>query len=99
MPRLLLSLLVGGLLAHAGVVHAQTLDSIRAAHHMECGTVLSADDWNGEDVHGNLSALEAEICRAVAVAIFGDAANLTIRAFPAEPEVLNALKAGTVQIA
>jgi general L-amino acid transport system substrate-binding protein len=57
------------------------------------------DDWNGEDVHGNLSALEAEICRAVAVAIFGDAANLTIRAFPAEPEALNALKAGTIQLA
>lgn len=99
MPRLLLSLLLGSLLAHASVVRAQTLDSVRAAHHMECGTVLSMDDWNGEDVHGNLSALEAEICRAVAVAIFGDAANLTIRAFPAEPEVLSALKADRIQLA
>ncbi|HYB90711.1 MAG TPA: hypothetical protein VEC38_06685 [Candidatus Binataceae bacterium] len=99
MTRLLLGLLVGGLLAHASVVHAQTLESIRAAHHMECGTVQGADDWNGEDIHGNLSALEAEVCRAVAVAIFGDAGSLTIRAFPAEPEALNALKAGTIQLA
>jgi len=99
MPRLLLTVLVGGLLAHGSVVHAQTLDSIRAAHHMECGTVVSTDDWNGEDVHGNLSALGAEICRAVAVAILGDADSLTIRPFPAELEALNALKAGTIQLA
>ncbi|HXY24799.1 MAG TPA: hypothetical protein VEI73_09120 [Candidatus Acidoferrum sp.] len=99
MRRLLLSLLAGGLLAPASVVHAQTLESIRAAHHMECGTVESADDWNGEDVHGNLSALEAEVCRAVAVAIFGDAHTLTIQVFPGEPEALSALKAGTIQLA
>src|SRR5580692_4357639 len=99
MPRLLLGLFAGGLLAHASVVHAQTLESLRATHHMECGTVLGADDWNGEDVHGNLSALEAEVCRAVAVAIFGDAGSLTIQAFPAEPEALSALKAGTIQLA
>ena len=96
---MLLGLIAGGLLAHASVAHAQTLESIRAAHHIECGTVLGADDWNGEDVHGNLSALEAEVCRAVAVAIFGDAGSLTIQVFPAEPELLSALKAGTIQLA
>ena len=66
-------LFAGFLLAQPSVAHAQTLDSVRAAHHIECGTVMAADDWNGEDVHGNLSALETEICRAVAVAILGDA--------------------------
>ena len=93
------NLLAIGWIALAGAAHAQTLDSIRAAHHMECGTVLGADDWNGEDIHGNLSALEAEVCRAVAIAIFGDASRLTIQAFPAEPEALDALKAGTIQLA
>jgi len=66
---------------------------------MGCGTVVSADDWNGEDVHGNLSVLEAEICRGVAVAIFGDADGLAIQAFPGEPEALSALKAGRIQLA
>ena len=99
MSRLLLGLIAGGLMALASAGHAQTLESIRAAHHMECGTVASADDWNGEDVHGNLSALEAEVCRAVAVAIFGDAESLSIRAFPAELEALNALKAGDIHLA
>jgi general L-amino acid transport system substrate-binding protein len=93
------SLLAGVLMALASAVHAQTLDSIRATHHMECGIILAADDWNGEDVHGNLSALGAEVCRAVDVAIFGNADNLTIQAFPAELEALNALKAGAIQLA
>ena len=84
-------------LASAG--HAQTLDSIRAANHMACGTVLSADDWNGENVHGNLSALGGEICRAVAVAILGEADNVKIQPFPAELEALNALKAGAIELA
>jgi general L-amino acid transport system substrate-binding protein len=99
MPRFLPSLLAGALIAHASRAPAQTLESIRAAHHLECGTVLGADDWNGEDIHGNLSALEAEVCRAIAIAIFGDETGLRVQAFPAEPEALNALKAGTIQLA
>jgi len=99
MPRYLAGLLAGALLGHAGVVRAQTLESIRASHHLACGTVTGADDWNGEDVHGNLSALEAEVCRAVAVAIFGDEASLAIESFPAEPEALSALKAGAIELA
>jgi len=105
MPRLLLGLFASGLLAHAGVARAgtappsETLESVRAARHMGCGTVLSLDDWNSEDLHGNLSGLEAEVCRAVAVAIFGDDSGLTIQPFPGEPEALGALKAGAVQLA
>mgnify|MGYP005816469999 CR=1 FL=1 len=99
MLRLIPALLAIGLITLAGVVHAQTLHSIRAEHHMECGTVLGADDWNGEDIHGNLSSLEAEVCRAVATAIFGDPGGVTIQAFPAEPEALEALKAGKIQLA
>ena len=97
--RLLPSAFVSMLTALASGTHAQSLDSIRAAHHIECGTVVGADDWNGEDIHGNLSGLEAEVCRAVAIAIFGDAASLTIQPLPAEPEALVALKSGTIQLA
>src|SRR5579862_4583560 len=80
MFRLLTGPLAAGLISLSGAAYAQTLESIRAAHHMECRTVLAADDWNGEDIHGNLSALEAEICKAGAVAILGDAERLTIQA-------------------
>jgi general L-amino acid transport system substrate-binding protein len=99
MLRVVSVLLSFGFLALANAAHAQTLESIRAAHHLDCGTVLGADDWNGDDLHGNLSSLEGEVCRAVAVAIFGDASNVTVKPFPVELEALNALKAGSVQLA
>ena len=91
--------LVLGLLSLASVVNAQTLSSIKSTRHLDCGTVHGVDDWNGEDIHGDLSALGGEICRAVAVAILGDSQGLSIHAFPAEPETLAALKAGEIQLA
>jgi general L-amino acid transport system substrate-binding protein len=75
------------------------IDAIRAAGHFDCGTVTAADDWNGTDLHGNLSALGGEICRAVAVAILGKADAVEVREFPGEPEALSALRAGTIQLA
>jgi len=105
MFRLLPGFLLAGLLSFSwilslgGVAHAQTLAAIRAAHHLNCGTVQGTDDWNGEDIHGNLSALGAEVCRAVSVAILGTEDGLTIPVFPAEPEALRTLKAGPIQLA
>jgi len=99
MVRLALGLFVLGLLSLGGAAHGQTLAAIKASRHLDCGTVQGVDDWNAEDVHGDLSGLGGEICRAVAVAILGDAGGLAIHAFPAELEALSALKAGGVQLA
>ncbi|MBV9287194.1 MAG: transporter substrate-binding domain-containing protein [Hyphomicrobiales bacterium] len=99
MCRWLSRLFVLGLLPLASVANAQALASIKAFRHLDCGTVQSVDDWNGEDVHGDLSALGVDVCRAVAAAILGDAAGLSIHAFPAEAEALAALQAGEIQLA
>jgi general L-amino acid transport system substrate-binding protein len=99
MFRLFRGFVVVGFLSVCGVADAQTLVEVRATHHLTCGTVQGVDDWNGQDIHGNLSALGAEVCHAVAVAIFGSDEGLTIPAFPGEPEALNALKSGTIQLA
>jgi general L-amino acid transport system substrate-binding protein len=99
MSRLLRGLFLVGLLTTSGAAYAQTLAAVRAAHQLSCATVQAVDDWNGQDVHGNLSALGAEVCRAVMVAIFGNFDGLAILTFPAEPEALVALKAKTVQLA
>ena len=99
MFRWLAKALALALLAFALPANAQIVASIKASHHLDCGTVQSVDDWNGEDVHGDLSALGREICRAVAVAILGGAEGLSIHAYPAEPEALAALKAGTIELA
>jgi general L-amino acid transport system substrate-binding protein len=99
MPRLLHGLFVLGLLSLPCAAHAQALAAVRASHHLDCGTVQGIDDWNDQDIHGDLSALGGEICRAVAVAILGNADGLAIHSFPAEPETLGALKAGSIQLA
>lgn len=97
LPRILL--LAASLTVCGTAAHAQTLAAVRSAHHLSCATVQATDDWNSDDVHGNLSALGAEICRAVAVAILGDQGDLTIATFLGEPEALNALKSGATQLA
>jgi len=99
MFRSLAGIFVLGLLSLGSAANAQTLASIKASSHLDCGTVRSVEDWNGEDVHGDLSALGGEVCRAVAVAILGGAQGLSIHEFPAEPEALAALKLGTIQLA
>ena len=71
MFRWLSGLFALGVLPLDAAANAQTLASIKASRHLDCGTVQSVEDWNGEDVHGDLSALGGEICRAVAVAILG----------------------------
>ena len=78
---------------------AQTLGAVRASGHLECGVVQAMDDWNGEDLHGDLSAFEGEICRAVAAAILGDADALQVHDYPSEIETLKALKSGAIQLA
>jgi general L-amino acid transport system substrate-binding protein len=104
MQRLLSYLLVSSFVTVCSGAQAQSLPSpvltsIRSSHQMACGTVLGADDWNGEDLHGNLSALGADICKAVAIAVLGSADTLTVIPLPAEPEALKAVESNTVQLA
>lgn len=75
------------------------IDAIRASGHIACGTVTAADDWNKTDLHGDLSALGGEICRAIAIAILGTTDGLAIQMFPGEAEALTALRAGSIQVA
>ena len=91
-----LAILALGFVAQA---QAETIAAVKSSRHFDCGVVQNVDDWNGEDMHGDLSALEGEICRAVAVAILGDARGLVVRRYPGEPEAIAALQAGQIQLA
>ena len=83
----------------AGPLQAQTLPMIRVSGHLACATVQNTDDWNAASLHGDLSAMGAEICRAVAVAILGPTGRLTVTPLPDEPAALSALQSGAVQLA
>jgi general L-amino acid transport system substrate-binding protein len=76
-----------------------TLAAIRTNGRLDCAVVAPQEDWNGVDIHGDLSAFEAEICRGLATAILGDADKVAIQAFPGEPETVAALRSGRVQVA
>ena len=99
LARWLLGLISIGALALSVRAEAQTVEAIRSSHRLACGTVQAADDWDAQDVHGDLSGLGGEICRAVAVAILGSADGLEVVNFPAEVEALAALKQGRIALA
>ena len=98
MIRLSLGLAVASVVLLPAASRAQTLDAIRTAHHLDCGTVANVADWNNDDLHGDLSALGVQICRAVAVAILGDPDALTIHSYPGETEALAAIQSGVIQL-
>ncbi len=75
------------------------LEAIRASGRLDCAVVAPQEDWNGVDIHGDLSGFEAEICRGLGAAILGDADKAAIQAFPGEPEAVAALRSGQVQVA
>jgi general L-amino acid transport system substrate-binding protein len=59
-----------------------------------CGVVTEPQDWNKTDLHGDLSPLDTEICRAVATAMFGAPDKLVIQSYSTEPDALAGLHNG-----
>jgi general L-amino acid transport system substrate-binding protein len=98
MRRLFILSVIAACAALPAAAPAQTLDAVRAAKHLKCGVVAASDDWNRTDIHGDLSDLGGEICKAVAIAILGDAATADVPEFPGEPEALTGLKTGLVDL-
>ncbi len=74
--------------AHAG----ETLDAIRQAGTLTCAVVTDLDDYSEADTHGNLSALGADVCRAVAAVVLGDAGKALFLSLPDEPSGLAAVR-------
>jgi general L-amino acid transport system substrate-binding protein len=76
--------------ARAGSV----LDGVKASQTVSCGIIIEEEDWNKEDLHGSLSALEAEVCKAITVAVLGDAAKAKTRLYAVEQDACEGLKKG-----
>lgn len=58
---------------------------------LRCGVVTEPLDWNKQDLHGNLSALDAVICHAIAAARTGDATSVIIQAYNTEEDARRAV--------
>ena len=80
--------------AHAGA----TLDKIKAAGSLPCGINTEEPEYSTQDAHGNHSAFDLDICKAVAVAVLGPNAKFTVVPFRDEQDALKALKSGEIAL-
>ena len=93
------SVLPGGLHAQSAVPDAaHTMAAVERAGRLACGTIEAEEDWNGQDQHGDLSALTSELCHAVAAAMLGDASKVDVVPYPGEPDALAGLHSGKLQL-
>jgi general L-amino acid transport system substrate-binding protein len=73
-------------------------DNVRANKLLVCGVVGEATDANKIDQHGDLSGLGGEICKAVGVAVLGEAAQVRLVTEPVEAAGLRALQQGGIDL-
>jgi general L-amino acid transport system substrate-binding protein len=76
----------------------ETLAAVRRAGALRCGVVIDVDDYSEADTHGDLSALGADFCRALAAETLGDPGKARFLSLPDEPGGLAALRDGRVDV-
>jgi general L-amino acid transport system substrate-binding protein len=81
-------------MAHAGV----TLDKIRSSSSLTCGINTEEPEYSTQDAHGNHTAFDIDLCKAMAVAVLGPGAKFAILPFRDEQDALKALKAGEIDL-
>ena len=77
---------------------AATLDRIRQTNTLRCATNLETPEYSTSDDHGARAAFDADICRAVAVAILGPDARTTVTSYPDDVATAAALRANEVDL-
>jgi len=75
-----------------------TLERIKASGTLPCGMNTELPEYSTQDAHGNHSAFDQDICKAVAVAALGTNAKFTIVPFSDEQDALRALKSGEIAL-
>ena len=75
-----------------------TLDKIKASASLPCGINTEEPEYSTQDAHGNHSAFDLDICKAVAVAVLGPDARFTVVPYRDEQDALKALKSGEIAL-
>ena len=92
---LIAELMLGGF---ASAQLGATLEKIKAAGTLSCGINTELPEYSTQDAHGNHSAFDQDICKAVAVAVLGANAKFTLVPFRDERDALKALKSGEIAL-
>ncbi len=96
----ILPVLAGIALAFAGLgssASAGTLDDIKAKGFLQCGVNTGLPGFGNPDASGNWNGLDIDYCRAIAAAVFGDAAKVKFTPLDAK-ERFTALQSGEVDV-
>lgn len=76
-----------------------TLERVRGAGVLRCGVDVAQAEYSTADEHGNRAAFDADLCRAVAIAVLGDGARTAIKDYPDDVALMAGLRAGDVDLA
>jgi general L-amino acid transport system substrate-binding protein len=77
---------------------AQTLARIRATKTFRCATISEIPEYSSTDDHGPRAAFDADLCRAVAIAILGPTARTISTPYPDDLAASAALRARKVDL-
>jgi general L-amino acid transport system substrate-binding protein len=81
-----------------GIACAATLPQVRAAGALRCGIDIEQAEYSTSDDHGNRAAFDADLCRAVAIAVLGSKAQVESKTYPDDAAVMTALRSGEVDL-
>ena len=91
-------LYAAGLIAMgAASASAATLDTVKQRGQLVCGVSTGFAGFSTPDSRGNFKGLDADYCRAVAAAIFGDASKVRFVALTAQNR-FTALQSGEIDV-
>ena len=75
-----------------------TLAHIRTAGTLACGVDFEEAEYSTRDAHGNHSAFDLDLCKAIAVAVLGPAAKFKIVPYRDEAGALAGLQSGEIAV-
>ena len=81
----------------ASVASAATLDDVKAKGFVQCGVSTGLAGFSAPDDKGDWTGLDADFCRAVAAAVFGDGTKVKFTPLNAK-ERFTALQSGEVDL-
>jgi general L-amino acid transport system substrate-binding protein len=71
---------------------------VRSAGVLRCGIDVEEAEYTTSDDHGNREAFDADLCRAVAVAVLGKGAQASVTRYPDDSTAMKGLTSGEVEM-
>ena len=87
-----------GCAAQYSSANESILARVRAAGVLRCGIDAEEAEYTTSDDHGNREAFDADLCRAVAVAVLGRDAPTRVTHYPDDRAAMQGINAGDVEM-